>query len=65
MEMAFQTIAKNALEQETEVFIYLANIRWEMLMSLYFQAELINDFPDQIRLSPDNNRPGNADNCQC
>lgn len=47
VELAFQTIAKNALAQEAEV-------------------ELYNEFPDQIRLNADrNNRPGNADNCQC
>ncbi|EDW24455.1 GL23389 [Drosophila persimilis] len=29
------------------------------------QAEVINDFPDQIILNSQNNRPGNPDNCQC
>ncbi|XP_017039822.1 ras-related protein Rab-7a [Drosophila ficusphila] len=46
VEMAFQVIAKNALELEAE-------------------AEVINDFPDQITLGSQNNRPGNPDNCQC
>ena len=47
VELAFQTIAKNALAQEAEV-------------------ELYNEFPDQIRLNTErNNRPGNAENCQC
>lgn len=65
--MAFQTIAKNALEQETEVgFFFLAiNACIDNSYLLVFQAELINDFPDQIRLNSENNRPGNADNCQC
>ncbi|KAH8392664.1 ras-related protein Rab-7a [Drosophila serrata] len=46
VEMAFQIIAKNALELEAE-------------------AEVINDFPDQITLGPQSNRPSNPDNCQC
>ncbi|KAH8417549.1 hypothetical protein KR222_001784 [Zaprionus bogoriensis] len=68
VEMAFQTIAKNALEQETEVFwlecIYIIYAKY-LCVLIALQAELINDFPDQIRLNSENNRPGNADNCQC
>ena len=44
MEQAFQTIAKNALAQETEV-------------------ELYNDFPDQIKLDNNPNKP--KDGCGC
>lgn len=40
MEMAFQTIAKNALEQETEVFIELTNIKCGMLMTLHIFSRL-------------------------
>jgi len=47
VEQAFQTIAKNALAQESEV-------------------ELYNDFPDNIKLSPENrNSDNNTDNCAC
>ncbi|KAG4067856.1 hypothetical protein HA402_010542 [Bradysia odoriphaga] len=45
VELAFQTIARNALAQESEV-------------------ELYNEFPDQIKLQP-NNKPRNSDNCPC
>jgi Ras-related protein Rab-7A len=44
VEQAFQTIAKNALAQETEV-------------------ELYNDFPDQIKLDNNPNKP--KDGCGC
>ncbi|CAB4005115.1 ras-related rab7 [Paramuricea clavata] len=44
VEQAFQTIAKNALAQETEV-------------------ELYNDFPDQIKLDNNTNKP--KDGCAC
>ena len=44
VEQAFQTIAKNALAQETEV-------------------ELYNDFPDQIKLDSNTNKP--KDGCGC
>ncbi|CAF4782324.1 ras-related protein Rab-7a [Pieris napi] len=47
VELAFQTIARNALAQETE-------------------AELYNEFPDQIKLNAnDNNRNRDGDNCAC
>lgn len=47
VDLAFQTIAKNALAQEGE-------------------AELYNEFPDQIKLNADrNNRTRNGDNCSC
>lgn len=47
VELAFQTIARNALAQETE-------------------AELYNDFPDQIKLNAnDNSRNRDGDNCAC
>ncbi|KAH8383559.1 hypothetical protein KR009_009287 [Drosophila setifemur] len=67
VEMAFQTIAKNALEQEAEVGILILPCHpLEMLSNfLSLQAEVINDFPDQIILNSQNNRPGNPDNCQC
>ena len=45
VEQAFQTVAKNALAQETEV-------------------ELYNEFPDQIKLSNDQNKP-KGDGCGC
>lgn len=44
VEQAFQTVAKNALAQETEV-------------------ELYNEFPDQIKLSNQENKP--KDGCGC
>jgi len=44
VEQAFQTVAKNALAQESEV-------------------ELYNDFPDQIKLSNDNNKA--KEGCAC
>ncbi|KAL8596869.1 Ras-related protein Rab-7A [Nucella lapillus] len=44
VEQAFQTVAKNALAQESEV-------------------ELYNDFPDQIKLSNDQNKP--KEGCGC
>ena len=44
VEQAFQTVAKNALAQETEV-------------------ELYNEFPDQIKLSNDQNKP--KEGCGC
>lgn len=44
VEQAFQTIAKNALAQETEV-------------------ELYNDFPDQIKLDNNPNKPQGG--CAC
>ncbi|KPI93255.1 Ras-related protein Rab-7a [Papilio machaon] len=47
VELAFQTIARNALAQETE-------------------AELYNEFPDQIKLNAnDNARNRDGDNCAC
>lgn len=47
VELAFQTIARNALAQETE-------------------AELYNEFPDQIKLNAnDNRRNREGDNCAC
>jgi len=45
VEQAFQTVAKNALAQETEI-------------------EMYNEFPDQIKLSNDANKPRN-DGCAC
>ena len=45
VEQAFQTVAKNALAQETEV-------------------ELYNEFPDQIRLTNDQNKPKES-SCGC
>ncbi|GAB1598489.1 ras-related protein Rab-7a [Argonauta hians] len=44
VEQAFQTVAKNALAQETEV-------------------ELYNEFPDQIKITSDQNKPQEA--CSC
>lgn len=44
VEQAFQTVAKNALAQETEV-------------------ELYNEFPDQIKITNDNNKP--KESCGC
>ncbi|CAH2068490.1 unnamed protein product, partial [Iphiclides podalirius] len=47
VELAFQTIARNALAQEKE-------------------AELYNEFPDQIKLNAnDNGRNRDGDNCAC
>uniref|UniRef100_A0A182NS45 Ras-related protein Rab-7 n=1 Tax=Anopheles dirus TaxID=7168 RepID=A0A182NS45_9DIPT len=46
VDLAFQTIAKNAIAQETE-------------------ADLYNDFPDQIKLNTRDNRPRSGDNCSC
>lgn len=45
VEQAFQTVAKNALAQETEI-------------------EMYNEFPDQIKLSNDANKP-KSDGCGC
>ena len=45
VEQAFQTVAKNALAQETD-------------------AELYNEFPDQIKLNNDTNRPQQT-GCSC
>ena len=45
VEQAFQTVAKNALAQETDV-------------------ELYNEFPDQIRLNNDAQRPQQS-GCGC
>ncbi|XP_052824416.1 ras-related protein Rab-7a [Octopus bimaculoides] len=44
VEQAFQTVAKNALAQETEV-------------------ELYNEFPDQIKITSDQNKP--REGCGC
>ena len=44
VEQAFQTVAKNALMQETEV-------------------ELYNEFPDQIKLNNEPNKP--KEGCGC
>lgn len=44
VEQAFQTVAKNALAQETEV-------------------ELYNEFPDQIKITSDQNKP--REGCSC
>ena len=46
VEQAFQTVAKNALSQETEV-------------------ELYNEFPDQIKLSNDQNKKQEGCACWC
>ncbi|XP_049301197.1 ras-related protein Rab-7a [Anopheles funestus] len=46
VDLAFQTIAKNAIAQETE-------------------ADLYNDFPDQIKLNTRDSRPRSGDNCSC
>lgn len=44
VEQAFQTVAKNALAQETEV-------------------ELYNEFPDQIKITNEQNKP--KESCGC
>jgi Ras-related protein Rab-7A len=73
VEQAFQTIAKNALAQESEVSILgIAEVFFRAtyisILILYFckfQVELYNEFPDQIKLTNDQRSNGRGDSCAC
>ncbi|XP_061503430.1 ras-related protein Rab-7a isoform X1 [Anopheles gambiae] len=76
VDLAFQTIAKNAIAQETEVR-GVVHKRQSLLILItklclfipFFlsqpQVDLYNDFPDQIKLNTRDSRPRNGDNCSC
>lgn len=57
----FETSAKEGINVE-----YAFQTIAKNALAQEAEVELYNEFPDQIRLNADrNNRPRNADNCQC
>jgi len=68
VEQAFQTIARNALAQETQVlFIKFIPFKlYKIFQFYYLQVDLYNEFPEQIKLTPGDQRGnGRQDSCSC
>jgi Ras-related protein Rab-7A len=60
VEQAFQTIAKNALQQENDVDLYVLRA-WYTLVFSQISSPRYVDYPDPIRIDS----PGPSSGCNC